>query len=31
MIAVNDALGFEIAPPAYHSVELAVADAPGRD
>ena len=27
MIAVNDALGFEFDPPAYHTVELAVAEA----
>jgi RimJ/RimL family protein N-acetyltransferase len=29
MIAVNDVLGFELDPPAYHSVELAVAAALG--
>jgi GNAT superfamily N-acetyltransferase len=27
MIAVNDVLGFELAPPAFHTVELAVTDA----
>jgi GNAT superfamily N-acetyltransferase len=27
MIAVNDVLGFELAPPAYHTVELPVAEA----
>jgi GNAT superfamily N-acetyltransferase len=30
MIAVNDALGFELAPPAFHTVQLAVADALGQ-
>jgi GNAT superfamily N-acetyltransferase len=30
MIAVNDALGFELCPPAFHTVELGVADALGR-
>jgi GNAT superfamily N-acetyltransferase len=29
MIAVNDALGFVLAPPAYHTVELAVTEALG--
>ena len=27
MIAVNEALGFEVTPPAFHSYELGVADA----
>jgi RimJ/RimL family protein N-acetyltransferase len=30
MIAVNDALGFEVIEPAFHNVELAVAKAPGQ-
>jgi GNAT superfamily N-acetyltransferase len=30
MIAVNDALGFELCPPAFHSVELGVTGALGR-
>jgi RimJ/RimL family protein N-acetyltransferase len=30
MIAVNDALGFEVAEPAFHTVELTVADTLGR-
>ena len=30
MIAVNEALGFEAALPAFHSCELGVADARGR-
>jgi GNAT superfamily N-acetyltransferase len=30
MIAVNEALGFEVAPPVFHSYELGVADALGR-
>ena len=30
-VEANDTLGFELAPPAYHTVELAVADAFGQD
>jgi hypothetical protein len=30
MIAVNDALGFELCPPAFHTVELGATGALGR-
>jgi RimJ/RimL family protein N-acetyltransferase len=30
MIAINDALGFEVSEPSFHRVELAVADALGQ-